>query len=742
MKCLMSKESNTAKIHLMMCFCLSVSLPVLAVPLNPDDYEILSGDYNGDGFNDIYLKPVIDFTIVQESAGMPHAYSYNSLGVLSQVDTAEGDIWKYVYDAAGQVEKTQVFNSDNTSEPASEITYTYNKLGLLESYDDGKTKRTFIYNSIGQLTDVTVNFGPFEKSFHYTYNDKGFKDTYTNPEGIVYHYTYDNNGNFKSLQIPNHGQVIVNEYENNIAKTVTYPGGTQLSIELDDFYRVDNAVLKSSANLVLANRDYSYDANDNIDGLEVDGAPLTLTYDELDRVTGRTSGDESHRNETVGYDKAGNITAYNDSDNWSYNDNNQLLRAGDVAFTYTGAGHRDKKIVRGQETQYVYDGTERLVEIIAPDFIAQYTYDPFNRRLSKTVDNVTTYYLYSEEGLAAEYDNQGNLIAEYQYWPGDLWSTNPLFQRRSDRVYYYFNSVDGTPQKMFTSTGQVVWQVTYESFGEANVQQALVENNLRLPGQYFDAETGLHYNWQRYYDPSIGRYIQSDPIGFGGGINAYAYGENNPMKNLDVTGEAALIRGGTRTGMFGSGSAGSNRGRFGSGEGSDGKRALIRNAGSQGRGGSHRTPGRGGTHSDAGRGGSYSSPGRGGDASSPGRGGTFSDTGRGGGPNSDYVDSVNASLDCDPGAGGTSGGGSGGSGTPGGPSSEGNTDRKIQITGSSLTVSLFPTPQSSLSDPQRRYFNDVLTTNAGDASRDLVKGGVSTGIYGLDLYQRVVRQDL
>jgi RHS repeat-associated protein len=94
-----------------------------------------------------------------------------------------------------------------------------------------------------------------------------------------------------------------------------------------------------------------------------------------------------------------------------------------------------------------------------------------------------------------------------------------------------------TPQKMTAVNGAVVWSAKYSSFGEADIDiSSTVANNLRFAGQYFDEETGLHYNWHRYYAPNIGKYLRADPIGFEGGINLYAYVFNNPLFWVDPSG--------------------------------------------------------------------------------------------------------------------------------------------------------------------------------------------------------------
>jgi RHS repeat-associated protein len=105
-------------------------------------------------------------------------------------------------------------------------------------------------------------------------------------------------------------------------------------------------------------------------------------------------------------------------------------------------------------------------------------------------------------------------------------------------IYYYHNDHLGTPQVMTDENADIVWKADYTPFGKADVVVETITNNIRFPGQYFDEETGLHYNYFRDYDPELGRYIQSDPIGLAGGINTYGYVGGNPLSNIDPLGLA------------------------------------------------------------------------------------------------------------------------------------------------------------------------------------------------------------
>ena len=110
----------------------------------------------------------------------------------------------------------------------------------------------------------------------------------------------------------------------------------------------------------------------------------------------------------------------------------------------------------------------------------------------------------------------------------------------AETLYYFHNDHLGTPQVMTDETQAVVWHANYRPFGETVITTATIENNLRFPGQYFDVESGLHYNYFRYYDPGTGRYVSSDPIGLEGGLNTFAYTMWNPVNYIDPDGKSPV----------------------------------------------------------------------------------------------------------------------------------------------------------------------------------------------------------
>ncbi len=242
--------------------------------------------------------------------------------------------------------------------------------------------------------------------------------------------------------------------------------------------------------------------------------------------------------EAFTYDNVGNrLTASDSVTEWTYNGNNELTGHDDVTYDYDLNGNMIEKNAGGVITKFFYNVEDRLerVEDGSSNVIASYYYDLFGRRLWKDVSGTRTCFHYSDEGLVGEYDATGSAIKTYGWKPGSTWSTDPLFMKIGGEYYYYHNNHLGTPQKITSVSGAVVWSAKYSSFGEASIDVESVVNNLRFPSQFYD-ETGMHYNFHRYYDPRLGRYTRSDPIGLDGGINLFAHVQNNPLNQIDPMG--------------------------------------------------------------------------------------------------------------------------------------------------------------------------------------------------------------
>jgi RHS repeat-associated protein len=302
--------------------------------------------------------------------------------------------------------------------------------------------------------------------------------------------------------------------------------------------RLKSILAKDPGQNPLVTRQYTYSPVGNITNKDTEHGNYVYQYDDLYRLTAATN--PTSDDEAYTYDALDNrLTSAATTGIWSYNANNELQSYGNVTFEYDLNGNTTNKTNGTSQTNYVYDVEDRLtrVEDGQGSVIAEYYYDPFGRRLWKEVDGVKTYFLYSDEGLIAEYDSTGTELRTYGYAPDSQWTTDPLFQKVGSDYYWYQNDHLGTPQKLIASNGLVVWAGTYDSFGNCQIEMEGIENNFRFPGQYYDQETNLHYNLNRYYDPKLGRYLRTDP--FGQGLNLYAYVFNNPVSWIDPLGLCA-----------------------------------------------------------------------------------------------------------------------------------------------------------------------------------------------------------
>ena len=249
------------------------------------------------------------------------------------------------------------------------------------------------------------------------------------------------------------------------------------------------------------------------------------------------------------YDPLGNRTSFNldgAAATLYYGSTTHQLQSmvGVVSPTYLGGA---------MSLTYTYNNANRLTQLQSSGAtIATYGINGLGQRVRKDAGLATTLFVYDEQGrLLGEYDGTGQLIQE-TVWLDDL----PIATLRPTgtgmptpiAVHYVHADHLGSPRAVTRPTdNQLLWQWdNTDPFGNNAANEnptglGTFKYGLRFPGQYYDAETGTHYNYFRDYDPAIGRYVQSDPIGLKGGANTYGYVKSRPVRLTDPFGLKAQI---------------------------------------------------------------------------------------------------------------------------------------------------------------------------------------------------------
>jgi len=472
--------------------------------------------------------------------GQESNYEYDLNGNIQIKIDAKGQKIVYDYNELNQIIKEKHYSKDNYETPIKVIDYVYDKLGNLISYDDHVTSSSYIYDDLQRLSKESINYGSFTLANQYTYYANHLKESYTGPNNISYFYSYDANNRLRKINIPNKGSYIFNSYLWNRPVKTTIPGGTSTTYAYNQLMQLQSIEVKDPGKNALMKRSYEYSSVGNILSKQTEHGTYSYSYDQLYRMISAIN--PSSQNESYTYDLMANrLTSSNIDGTWQYNQNNELVSYDQYSYEYDLNGNAISKNVSDQEVMtYGYSINNRMIQIKdhANDQLFDYYYDPFGRRLWKDINGIRTYYFYANEGLVAEYDAEGNEKKSYGYLPNSIWSTDPIFLKIDENYYWFQNDYMGKPQKLIKENGQIVWEAIYDSFGNCKLLNDEITNNLRLPGQYFDSETGLHYNLNRYYDPQIGRYLRIDP--FGDGTNLYVYVRSNPIGAYDPYGYCVM----------------------------------------------------------------------------------------------------------------------------------------------------------------------------------------------------------
>jgi RHS repeat-associated protein len=440
--------------------------------------------------------------------------TFDSGGNLATATDARGAVATYGYDSLNRVTSATYQIGGVTDQS---ITYAYdagtNGRGRLTGAADATHSLAWSYDALGRITGARQTVGGITKSVGYGYS----------------------NGDLITLSTPS-GQTVTYNYANHQITGIM----------------VNSTVLLSSA---------AYEPFGSVRGWtwgngtteirlhDTDGNPSqlssvessTLSYDAAYRITGIANSTNSALSWTYGYDNLDRITSGGQTGTslgWTYDaDGNRLTQTGvsastglsGAAFTYNARGRMSTAALGGISTSYIYNALGQLIQ--------------------KTGSS-TTVLMYDTAGhLVGEYGAGGSLIQE-TVWLNDLPVATLRPNGSSISMYYVHADQLGAPRLVTRpADNEVMWRWDSDPYGTAAANpnpngQGTFVYNLRFPGQYHQAETGLNYNYFRDYDPQTGRYIESDPVGLGGGINLHAYVSNSPVNAADPTGLLEQCRAG------------------------------------------------------------------------------------------------------------------------------------------------------------------------------------------------------
>lgn len=410
----------------------------------------------------------------------------NAIGQLSDVTDASGaSHWHY--DAMQRVAaKTQRVNGITLSHR-----YQYDRVGHLvrQTYPSGNTV-AYHYNVQGQIDGIAINGKPLFSQLQY--QPFGAANRWIWGNGLAYTRNFDADGRLASLPLGSDTRTLGYDAASRIVTlTDSQPAVSQL-VQYDNLDRVTGWIAPA------ANQGYQYDANGNRTSLVNGTTATSYTYPATSNRLASISNGQSTDN--ISYDAMGNTLAAAGL-SYQYDASGRLASATNnrrtITFALNGLGQRVSK----------HSGADTL-----------FTYDPAGH-------------------LTGDYDAHGAALTETIYL-GDL----PVAVMRDGAAYYVYTDQLNTPRLITSPANIPLWRWLSSPFGDDPADDnpsrtRRFSYNPRFPGQYYDVETGLHYNYYRDYDPGMGRYVESDPVGLvGGDWSGYAYGNGNPVSYVDPLG--------------------------------------------------------------------------------------------------------------------------------------------------------------------------------------------------------------
>lgn len=420
-------------------------------------------------------------------------------------------------------------------------TYTYDIGSRLTDANNVAASIHYNYDKLNRVDDTKTTLSTVVYNMDYDYYKNGLRKKIVYPSTRLVEYTYDNDNQLDLIKV--NGVTAVDYNYDPLGRRLTKTLNTG-AVQQQSSYSYDLAdQLASVTNTLLPSTkisQYSYPLYDNAGNRKQlnrtigAGAIQTTNYTynnvyELTAVTGAQTHSFTYDN--VANRKTANGTAY------VANNLNQYTTAGAVSFTYDGNSNMS---FDGVNT-LTYDEENRLATATKTGSAASYAYDAFNRRVSKTVNGTTTVFVYDNDEVIADYTSAGSLTAEYLYGSG---LDEVVSMQRGATSYFYHYDGLGSVAEVTNAAGSIVERYDYDPYGKATIfdssnvvlTASAVGNRYMFTGRELDAETGNYHYRARIYNPTIGRFLQRDPIGYADSMNLFQYTGNNPTNYIDPHG--------------------------------------------------------------------------------------------------------------------------------------------------------------------------------------------------------------
>jgi RHS repeat-associated protein len=473
-----------------------------------------------------------NLTAIVNENGYTHHFIYDALNRITKQIFFDGSEEQYKYDDLGNI--VEITDGEGT---ITQVNYDEVRNIVEKIYPDG-TSENLSYDGLRRLTGVNNDY----IYVHLDWDIEGNLTREVQGERIL-KYTYDSIGNIVGLE-DSGGRTIKYDYDSrrrliriddnatglhqfgydasNLLTRHEFPNAAVLFNEYDQRGRFDHQRLTLKSDTLL-HKSYQFDPADRlVESFDSHLAAKYFEYDPLERLTSISINEDPL--ERYSYDLASNIIYSSMLGVLSYEQGNLLKETPQGKYEYDRRGAVVRVHKAESKITYQYNGAGKLSRVFSMDgSVTEFTYDAFGRRMTKSCNGEITKYVWNGFTLLEEIRSESR--TQYLFDPNRL---TPLSQTYYQQIYHFVSDARGCVFATMDDRAKITGLFDYTAFGSLREHSENIgpPQPFRLRGQFYDEETGLHYNLHRYFEPTTGRFLTRDPLGIIAGTHLYAYAPN------------------------------------------------------------------------------------------------------------------------------------------------------------------------------------------------------------------------